>query len=377
LYKSKKIVWVAHESNKSGANLCLIEFVDVLSKLGYNQLVVLPHTGNMEYELSKLGVSSKVIHYYPWVRPVDRGLSIKMLIKRNARNLVAVLSFIKLFHEFKPDIVFTNTSVINVGAIASIFFRAKHLWYIHEMGEEDFNFKLPWGRCSYIFMNSVSHILLTNSEHLREKYIQRYSALKIQVLRYVVKVSKLPTVIEFNRGDKIKLLLLGQVAETKGHLIAIHALANLKALDYPVELSIIGGANDELFFQEIMTLISNLALNDFVHYSGYSDNVPDLISDHHALLMCSKCEAFGRVTIEAMKIGIPVVGSNCCGTSELITHEETGLLFEQGNSMSLCREIVKLFNDDILREKIIKSAKQKIDKLVGEQQIIHFFNHDN
>jgi glycosyltransferase involved in cell wall biosynthesis len=376
LFKSKKIVWVAHESNKSGANLCLLEFVEILSKVGYNQLVIIPHKGNMQIELNKLGVASKVIHYYSWARPVNKPLSIKLLLRRNARNLFACLCFLKLYKEFKPNVVFTNTSVINVGAIASMFSKAKHLWYIHEMGEEDFNFKLPWGRLSYVFMNAVSYKLLTNSEYLRSNYIGRYNKINIQILRNVVKVSDYPAIIEYSRGDIIKLLLLGQVSETKGHLIAIQAVSLLRAMGYSVELSIVGGANDDRYFHELNSIIYNLSLNNFVHFLGYSDNVTNLISNHHALLMCSKCEAFGRVTVEAMKIGIPVIGSNTCGTRELIEHEKTGLLFEQGNSQSLSHEIIKLFDNDELRQRIAVLAKREVESIVGEQNVIDFFKNE-
>jgi glycosyltransferase involved in cell wall biosynthesis len=376
LFKPKKIVWVAHESNKSGANLCLLEFVEVVAKLGYDQLVVLPHTGNMEGELTDLGVRSKIIHYYAWVRPIDKRLSLGILLKRNARNLIAVINLILLFLRNKPDIVFTNTSVINIAAIAAVFTKSKHLWYVHEMGEEDFNFKLPWGKWSCVFMNLFSFQLLTNSSHLRNKYRKIYDKINIKILRYIVKTNTINRVSNFEYGDTLKLLILGQVAETKGHLVAIKALADLKSRGYFVELSIVGGANDSVFLEKLNLQIANLGIKDIVHYSGYSDDVSSIIARHHALLMCSKCEAFGRVTVEAMKIGIPVIGSNTCGTRELIIHEETGLLFDQGDSNSLMGAIINLIENDELRQRIVRRAKEDIELLVGEQSVINFFANE-
>ena len=376
LFKPKKIVWVAHESNKSGANLCLLEFVEVVAKLGYDQLVVLPHTGNMEGELTDLGVRSKIIHYYAWVRPIDKRLSLGILLKRNARNLIAVINLILLFLRNKPDIVFTNTSVINIAAIAAVFTKSKHLWYVHEMGEEDFNFKLPWGKWSCVFMNLFSFQLLTNSSHLRNKYRKIYDKINIKILRYIVKTNTMNRVSNFEYGDTLKLLILGQVAETKGHLVAIKALADLKSRGYFVELSIVGGANDSVFLEKLNLQIANLGIKDIVHYSGYSDDVSSIIARHHALLMCSKCEAFGRVTVEAMKIGIPVIGSNTCGTRELIIHEETGLLFDQGDSNSLMGAIINLIENDELRQRIVRRAKEDIELLVGEQSVINFFANE-
>ncbi len=376
LAKSKKIIWVAHESNKSGANLCLLEFVEVLEKLGYDQKVVLPHSGNMEVELTNMGVESKIIHFYSWVRPTDKRLSLRMLLRRNARNLIAIMNFIWLFLKNKPDIVFTNTSVMNIAAIAAVFTKSKHLWYIHEMGEEDFNFKLPWGKWSYVFMNLCSFQLLTNSAHLLNKYVKKYDKINLKMLRYVVKVKNTDPVSTFEQGETFKLLMLGQLAETKGHLIAIKALADLRIRGYFVELSIVGGANDSVFFDVLNLLIENIGIRDFVHYSGYSDDVSKIIAHHHALLMCSKCEAFGRVTVEAMKIGIPVIGSNTCGTRELIVHEETGLLFDQGDYNSLTDAIINLIENDELRRRIVRGAKEEIELIVGEQGVINFFTNE-
>ena len=44
-------------------------------------------------------------------------------------------------------------------------------------------------------------------------------------------------------------------------------------------------------------------------------------------MMCSRCEGFGRVTIEAMLRAIPVLGYNSGGTSELVKNGENGYLF--------------------------------------------------
>ena len=47
----------------------------------------------------------------------------------------------------------------------------------------------------------------------------------------------------------------------------------------------------------------------------------------HVLLMCSKSEGFGRVTVEAMSRGIPVIGYRGGGTVELVKEGVNGFLF--------------------------------------------------
>ena len=51
------------------------------------------------------------------------------------------------------------------------------------------------------------------------------------------------------------------------------------------------------------------------------------MNEASAFLMCSKNEALGRVTIEAMFAGCPVLGRNSGGTKELIRHGTNGYLY--------------------------------------------------
>ena len=61
------------------------------------------------------------------------------------------------------------------------------------------------------------------------------------------------------------------------------------------------------------------------------------------VLMCSRFESFGRVTVEAMLAGKPVIGAASGGTAELIQDGETGLLYEPGNHDELAMKIEYLF----------------------------------
>ncbi len=58
--------------------------------------------------------------------------------------------------------------------------------------------------------------------------------------------------------------------------------------------------------------------------------------------MCSRMEAFGRVTIEAMKMGTPVIGARSGGTPEVIREGLTGLLYTPGDVKELADKIQQL-----------------------------------
>ena len=191
------------------------------------------------------------------------------------------------------------------------------MWYVHEMGEEDFGFKLPWG-CGLSVYEFFFKKILTNSYHLEKKYKDRLPSIKISVIRLPVFVNTNYTAVEWNAAQPVLLLIIGQIAETKGHLIAIEALKILVAEGFDVRLKIIGKCEDPGFMKKLTDKIRHNQLEGFVLFEKFTNAPHKSIADHHILLMCSRCEAFGRVTVEAMKIGVPVVGANTCGTIEII-----------------------------------------------------------
>lgn len=373
----KKIIWIAHEANKSGANLCLQEFMQIASEAGFDQLLVLPHKGNMEIVAKELQIPVKIIHYYSWVIGSGEGFFCSLSFRKLFRNTVAILQVAIVIMSYRAKFVFSNTSVVSVGAWASLLTATKHFWYVHEMGEEDFGFKLPWGKLSYWFMDFSSYKILTNSNHLAHKYKKRRNKMNIKVVRYPVPVERFSDPLQWQEANKVKLLLLGQVAETKGHMLALEAIAALIQDGYNVNLSIVGKCEDDYFKEQLSSKIASLGLGECVSFSTYTNNPSKVMAEHHILLMCSRCEAFGRVTVEAMKTGIPVVGSNTCGTKEIIEHKQTGYLFEQGNVLSLSAGIKYLIDDSALRKKIIGHAKISAENLTKKEHFLSILKENN
>jgi glycosyltransferase involved in cell wall biosynthesis len=68
--------------------------------------------------------------------------------------------------------------------------------------------------------------------------------------------------------------------------------------------------------------------------------------------MCSQCEAFGRVTVEAMRAGLPVCGTKTGGTPEIIDSGVNGLLSPAGDAKALAANLMALESDEDLRRSL-------------------------
>ena len=73
-------------------------------------------------------------------------------------------------------------------------------------------------------------------------------------------------------------------------------------------------------------------------------------------------ESFGRVIVEGMALGVPVIGSKTGGIPEIILHKKNGLLFEMGSSQDLSKNIELLINDNKLKDQIIKNGNRTFFK---------------
>lgn len=78
----------------------------------------------------------------------------------------------------------------------------------------------------------------------------------------------------------------------------------------------------------IYKMVDDLKLKSRVIFHGFEKNTEKIYGGMSVLLMCSRAEGFGRVTVEAMAKGIPVLGYRSGGTAELVIDGYNGYSFK-------------------------------------------------
>ncbi len=76
-----------------------------------------------------------------------------------------------------------------------------------------------------------------------------------------------------------------------------------------------------------------------------ADEVAELYGRSAVLVVPSRYETFGQVVLEGMVHGCAVTASACGGISELVEHDETGLLSTAGDAVALADDVVALLRD--------------------------------
>lgn len=141
---------------------------------------------------------------------------------------------------------------------------------------------------------------------------------------------------EFELGDgTVALAVVAQLTPWKGQDDAIRALAGLRAGGRDVTLLLAGSAkfagagtqfDNAAYERGLQALAAELGVADRVRFLGERDDVPAVLAAADLLLLPSWQEAFGRIAIEAMAMGVPVAATAAGGPAEVVRPGVDGLL---------------------------------------------------
>ena len=142
------------------------------------------------------------------------------------------------------------------------------------------------------------------------------------------------------------ILLTGRITEAKAQLDAVNALSILDESVKNIKLFFAGKVTnslDEQYKRKIEELIQEKRLENKVSFLGEINNMGDLRSKMDIELLCAPNEAFGRVTVEAMRSGLPVIGAKSGGTIDIIKDGYNGLLYQPHDFIELAGKIKELY----------------------------------
>ncbi|MBN1036873.1 MULTISPECIES: glycosyltransferase family 4 protein [Clostridium] len=353
-----KILIVTHIANLSGANKSLLSIIEKLKDKAEFVVLVNEKKGELIDSLEELKIKTIYQNYHWWYSPHRDNFC-----KRVLRFVVDGFKYYThrgigytLLKEIKGesfDLVYTNTSTVNFGAIIAEKLNLPHIWHIREFGKEDFGFT-PLVRRKYMLrMFQSAKYIITISNALKDKFKDNIDSSKLKVIYNGFNVEQLSSIKRSHDFSKeINILIAGQVCSAKGQNQAISATNKLIEYGIPVKLYIAGDV-DEKYLNDILIKYPN---HDWIVRLGSVKNMYELRNNIDIELVCSRSEAFGRVTLEAMLHCIPVIGSKTGGTVELINNNNTGLLYEYDNVNELAECILNLINNKTLYISIVNNA---------------------
>ncbi len=178
---------------------------------------------------------------------------------------------------------------------------------------------------------------------------------------------------EFNiKKDAFVIGMSGRLQRWKGHYEFLNMAAELKEKYHNIFFMVIGGATvgekDEA--EGIYREAKRLKLADRLIFTGFRNDVPDLLNVLDLFVFPSYAEAYGMALLEAMAVGLPVVASNCDGVLDIIEDGKTGILITPRNSESLKNAVKKLIEEKKYRQKLARNGYENFKSNFTSEQMI-------
>ena len=322
----------------------------------------------------------------------DRGVKvvpISSLVRKIApvQDLQAFFSLWRLMLQERPDIVHTHTSKTGIlgrwaakmaGVPIIVHTPHGHVFYGH-FGPLVSRFFLAIER----LMASITDRMVALSEGERTDYI-RFSVSspdKIVTIHSGVEIDRYMKA-EVNVEEKRRSLGLnpnGLVVGTVGWLLPIkgpihllNAMAHIWRNHPEIRLVFVGKGELE---GKLRAEASRMGVSERVTFLGWRDDIPEIMQILDIFVLPSLNEGMGRVLVEAMAAGRPVVASKVGGIPDLVEHKKNGFLVGPGDVNGTSLAIKRLLIDREMRDEMgrmgramaqnftVKGMVEKIDAL--------------
>lgn len=369
-----KILFLDQSGKPGGAELCL---ADIAKPYQDSCLVGLFADGAFKQLLEKRQIPVQVLASKAIEVRKESGLaqglgSLGQLLP--IINRVATLSR-------NYDLIYANTQkALVVGAIASFLSRRPLVYHLHDILSED-HFSATNRRIAIALANRAA-LVIANSQASQAAFIAAGGCKEI--VRVVYNGFDLDLYQNLSAATTVKQQLLGidggfvighfsRLSPWKGQHILIEALTHCPE---NVTALLIGDAlfGEQDYVQQLHVQVAEKKLANRVKFLGFRNDVQSLMAACDLVTHTSTvAEPFGRVIVEAMLCGTPVVATKAGGAQELVEHDRTGWLVTPGDAMELAAVINTCIEQPERSALMAQAAKlqalQRFDVAAINQQI--------
>lgn len=361
-----KILFITHYPEMGGANIAMFSLIRGLMERGHTAGIVFPKDGPATAKAESLGIKTRIIRNIQWAGPMERDLRFWLrLIRISLVNLKALGELKSYIREEGYDLIHTNTSLPYIGAIAARQLGIPHVWHIREL-LHNYGFDYMFGKKYARRIYGYSDAIITISERVRREFVSAAGSHRgLRVVYDGTEDIPLPE-REYRPGGRLRVLYAGGYAVSKGVWDMMKAALILRERGYSDRITISANLNEKILPGDIKEFYFGNSLDGVIdRVERYGDMREERMIRDMAL-MSSTDEAFGLVTIEAMRDGLLVTGADTGATPEIIEDGVTGLLYGQGDPESLADRLIWAYEHPSECVAIIRNGRRAFEERFTE-----------
>ncbi|CAB3768507.1 glycosyltransferase family 4 protein [Paraburkholderia solisilvae] len=365
---SLRVLAVDQSGVLGGAELSLLEIVKTLRA---RMDVVLFDDGPFRAALDRAGVPATVL---------DAGATRDMRKQGGSpplgRALKSVGSLVRATaaHARHNDVIYANTQrAMVVSVLAGKLARKPVVWHLRDIvSAEHFGGRqrvvIKW--CARF---GLAHVI-ANSAASARAFVQltNFADDKVEVVFNGIASAPFDALRDTPRGSLRSQLNLprdaflvgsfSRLARWKGQHVLLEAMLRGDArLNPPMHAVLVGSAlfGEDAYEAELRAFVAQHGLGERVHFLGFQHDIAACMCAMDVVAHTSITpEPFGRVIVEGMLAGRPVVAARAGGVTEILQHGENGMLCKPGDARALADTLAALRADPALRDRLVTRGYQ-------------------
>lgn len=375
------LVDVWHSRRRSGSSVPRVLFLDQTGRLGGAELMLLDivsarsadsevalfQDGEFRTALEKAGVKTHVHKLSDEAAAVDKQARLSSVLGIIPAIVDLVLQIAQTARAF--DVVYANTAkALIIGGPAARLAGRRLIFHLHDI-ISDGHFSRLNQRALIGCANACASSVIANSEATKAAFIasggraslcvvvpngfhipeERTSAEAVRALRSELQIPQ----------DAWAVLMAGRLAPWKGQHVLLEALRCVPGAHAVLLGDALFTDEDRRYAQQLHTAAEEPALAGRIHFAGFKTDTLPYFDMADAVVHASvHAEPFGRVIVEGMLAGKPVIATRAGGAAEILRHEHTGLLVAPGDAAELSAALIRLQKEPSFASSLSVQAQQ-------------------
>ena len=293
-----------------GANTSLFNLIESIAGVDNIDVRVLcPRHGDLTLRLSSLAIPVTIRPFSKSTYYVNSRLSYIKSACIWVINQFCILSMTRKVLDWKIDFIHSNSMVVDVGSKIARKAGIRHIWHFREFGMRDYQqVYFPAAKSLFNHLKHSRKIIAISNSILEESVPKKYHEKTVVLGNPIMPISELMNIQYMPSDESVFIFgIVGRIQEEKNQMEGLKAFAHLKSLiKQKIGLRILGDGKQK-YLQKLKKFVHQNDLGQDVEFMGFVRDRNQIYRKMHALIVCAKHEAFGRVTLEAMAYGVPVI----------------------------------------------------------------------
>ena len=369
------ILYLSSAGEIAGCEISLLRLLRFLNPNRFSPTVLCCQDGKFPDRLNDNGIRHEVI---PFVLSFKKSF-IPSVISQNIRSLWKV---IRRVTDPSVAVVHTNdTMVLKFLFLPILLSRSPVMYHLR-----NYEWKRLW--ILRLLLRKRRQSAIAVSQSVREHYrtVVGVPAPNMTVIREAAdpeflrqRRSEKPLRKELSLRTRDQLVgLIARFDIWKGHFTFLKAAERVLQINPNVHFVVVGETLNPGTFpsvveyqEKVLQFASRPRLARQVHFLGWRDDIPQILSSLDVAVCPSENEPFGLVILEALAARIPLIGSDSGGTPEVIEHGKNGLLFPTGDDGALAECLMRLLRNPILARRLAANGHTTVRRHFTMKQYVH------